>query len=367
MSSTSPAPAPSSADLPTGLPAEPPVVERDASLAQAAAETAVTPETAAPGTEAVADVSADLGDDAPVRQPAPAADPGADAGPDAAPTESGTAKDASQQASPAATAAKLAELFPALFKGAPKPLKLRIQVDIQERAPGVFSKQALSAFFRRHTGATSYLIAVSKGAQRFDLDGQPAGELSEEHRQVATEELARRRANANAKREQEEAGRRERASLLRDIETTKLTTANFCALKGIAPDQLDGLLAQARAEALEDAQRPRRPEYGPRQGEARRGEGGGGRRDAGNGPGRGPGGPNNPNRGPRHAPRGGPGPGHAPRPDQRGPRPQQAQARGGDKAEGGQPARPQEGSQERPQEGAPAGEGRKDGRPPRRD
>jgi ProP effector len=242
------------------------------------------------------------------------------------------------------TAAKLAELFPGLFKGAPKPLKLRIQVDIQERAPGVFSKQVLSAFFRRYTGATSYLIAVSKGTQRFDLDGQPAGELTEEHRKVAADELARRRANANAKREAEEAGRRERANLLRDVETTKLTTANFCALKGIAPEQLDGLLAQARAEALEDAQRPRRPDEGhgrrgPNQrhdgprGDARQGPRDGqrdGPRNA-NGP-RGPG--NGPNNGPRSGQRGGPG------------------DRSGDRTAAGDPAK--------------AGEGRREGRPPRR-
>lgn len=193
------------------------------------------------------------------------------------------------EVSTAATGARLAELFPALFGGAPKPLKLRIQVDIQERAPGEFSKQALSAFFRRHTGATSYLVAVSKGQQRFDLDGQPAGELSEEHRQLAAEELTRRRANQqarraqenaernaqqsaqqNAQRQQEQAERRQRFHLLRDFETTKLTSANFCALKGIAPEQLDGLLAQARKEAAEDAARPQRPHHRPDHGHGRR-------------------------------------------------------------------------------------------------
>lgn len=192
------------------------------------------------------------------------------------------------------TKARLAELFPALFRGEPKPLKLRIQADIQERAPGVFTKQALSAFLRRHTGTTSYLIAASKAKQRFDLDGNPAGEFSEEHRAVALEELARRRTNQQAKREQEEAGRRERAALLRGFETTKLTVANFCALKGIAPEQLDAVLAQARAEAAEDAARPRptgRPDHrgGPR-GEGR-GEGRGERRaEGGRRDGRGPGG-----------------------------------------------------------------------------
>jgi sRNA-binding protein len=188
---------------------------------------------------------------------------------------------------PAAVGARLAELFPALFKGHPKPLKLRIQADIQERAPGEFTKAALSAFLRRYTGATSYLIAVSKARQRFDLDGQPAGDLSDEHRQVATEELTRRRGITQARREQEMQARRQRASLLRDFETTKLTTANFCALKGIAPEALDGLLAQARAEAQEDAQKPRHAEHH----HGHRGE----RRD---GAGR-PGGPRREGQGPR--------------------------------------------------------------------
>ncbi|MBI3384116.1 MAG: ProQ/FinO family protein [Aquabacterium sp.] len=240
---------------------------------------------------------------------------------------------------PAATAARLAELFPALFKGQPKPLKLRIQVDIQERAPGVFSKQALSAFFRRYTGATSYLIAVSKGAQRFDLDGQPAGELTEEHRKVAADELARRRTNANAKRELEQAERRNRASLLRDFETTKLTTANFCALKGVAPDALDGLLAQARAEALEDAQRPQRPHHGHGRPEHGRREGQG--RPGGNS--------------------GNPGNGGGPRREGQGPRREGQPREGQPRGEGRGPGR-REGAQGAG-DGAPRREG---GRPPRR-
>ena len=157
---------------------------------------------------------------------------------------------------PAAVAERLKALFPALFTGPAKPLKLRIQVDIQQRAPGVFSRQALSAFFRRHTGSTSYLIAVSKSPHRIDLDGQPAGEVSAEHRQAALDELARRRANSDARREQEEQGRRQRASLLRNFKNTTLTRANFCALNGLAEDALDAVLAQAEQEAKEDAARP---------------------------------------------------------------------------------------------------------------
>ena len=201
----------------------------------------------------------------PEAAPAPAPAEQAAAG---APVAEAPAK--AEEMSPAAAGDRLKQLFPALFTGGAKPLKLRIQADIQERAPGVFTKAVLSAFLRRHTGATSYLIAVSKGTQRFDLDGQPAGELTEEHRKVAADELTRRRANQDARRAQEDAARREedqarrqRASLLRDFETTKLTEANFCALKGVTAEQLPELLALARKEAAERPPAARPPAAWP--------------------------------------------------------------------------------------------------------
>jgi sRNA-binding protein len=170
------------------------------------------------------------------------------------------------QMTPAECAQQLKERFPALFTGPAKPLKLRIQADIQERAPGLFTKPVLSAFLRRHTGSTSYLIALTKAPHRFDLDGQPAGEISEEHRKAATDELARRRANHEARRAEEEQARRERAQLLRDFERTTLTPANFCALKGIAPEELENVLALARQEAAERPQLPRHDDRRPPRG-----------------------------------------------------------------------------------------------------
>ena len=299
MSSTNPAPSAETADLAPVVTAAPAALPTDVAPAAAAEPVATQPDAQA--------------------QPEPT-DEGAAAQPAAADAPAAAPR---AEVSTAATGARLAELFPALFSGAPKPLKLRIQVDIQERAPGEFSKQALSAFFRRLTGATSYLVAVSRGKQRFDLDGQPAGELSEEHRQLAADELTRRRANQQARRaqedaqrEQEEAGRRQRFSLLRDFETTKLTTANFCALKGIAPEQLDGLLDQARKEAQEDAARPRRPEQGHgRRNDGPRAEASGRRDDRGRPPA--PRGPRGPRREGASGP-GGPGAGGG-RNDRRGP------------------------------------------------
>jgi len=185
-----------------------------------------------------------------------------------------TAAPALRDMSPAESARELKSRFPALFGDAPKPIKLRIQADIQERVPGVFTKKALSIFLHRHTGGTAYLVALSKATQRFDLDGQPAGELSEEHRQAAVEELKRRRGLHEERRALEDEQRRNRAQLLRDFEQTTLTRANFCALKGLPETELDGLLDIARAEAVEWAARhPPRADHrdarGPRRDDGR--------------------------------------------------------------------------------------------------
>ena len=251
---------------------------------------------------------------------------------------------------PAACGLRLAELFPALFiaPGAPgpaKPIKLRIHADIQARAPGVFSKRVLGLFFSRYTTTNAYLKALAGSPHRFDLDGQAAGEIAAEHRQAATEELARRHAlaaerraaqrpaprreappaegdaRAQAPREAQaprragqhpgagperaarpprderqrperppgarasapidrpprprehpahaqrpepvratpppaalpaavptDPAQRERAMLMRSFESSPLSKANFCALKGITEAALDAALQQAQAE-----------------------------------------------------------------------------------------------------------------------
>ncbi|MBK1612595.1 prop effector ProQ [Rubrivivax gelatinosus] len=224
---------------------------------------------AAPAADAAPEVATE-----PVAQPEGEAVPEAEAEADAsAPAEAAGAK-AVPELSPAECAARLAELFPALFGAAPKPLKLRIQADIQQRAPGIFTRRTLSVFLHRHTTSNAYLSALTRSEQRFDLDGQPAGELSAEHRELATAELARRRgvheqrraaeraaaraAEAQSREQQnaEHEARRERAGLLRAFETTTLTRANFCALKGIADAELDAVLERARQER---AERPAMP------------------------------------------------------------------------------------------------------------
>jgi sRNA-binding protein len=254
-------------DLPTLAETTPPPA--DAPVPAVAAAVELAPEPAGP---AALPEPANPVDALPAQAQATAEEPAAE--PAAAP--------AVPDLSPAACAARLAELFPALFgRGASKPLKLRIQADIQQRAPGLFTKKSLSIFLHRHTTSTPYLVALSQSPTRFDLDGAAAGELAAEHREAAATELARRRglhearrAAENAARREEEAkarqanaaeadARRERAALLRAFETTTLTPANFCALKRIGEAELQAVLAQAR---LEREQRPpEMPPSAPRQ------------------------------------------------------------------------------------------------------
>jgi ProP effector len=173
---------------------------------------------------------------------------------------------------PAECAALLAARFPAVFgKDVHRPLKLRIAADIQQEVPNTFTKRALSAFLHRHTTSTLYLKALANEAQRYDLSGTAAGEVSAEHREAAAEEVQRRRAMQQqrragaiesqrkvelAQREADGKERAERARLLRTFETSNLTRANFCALMGVADAELDALLAQARDERQRHAVAP---------------------------------------------------------------------------------------------------------------
>jgi len=244
-------------------------------------DTPTQPEDAAP---AAAPAAAQPG----LPEPAAAESPAAPAGlpPTAEPTPT-AAPPAVAELSPAACAARLAELFPALFgAGRALPIKLRVQADIQQRAPGVFTRKSLSPFLHRYTTSTAYLKALVNSPHRFGLDGAPAGEIDDVHRQAAATELERRRGLFEAKRAAERAAanearkladaaarqehaaedqaRRDRAALLRAFESSTLTRANFCALKGIAEAELDGQLHQAWIEREQRAQEMRAaPEHSP--------------------------------------------------------------------------------------------------------
>ncbi len=86
-----------------------------------------------------------------------------------------------------------------------RPLALRIDKAVMERYPDVSRKVVRSAM-RMHTGSTRYLKAMEKATQRFNIDGKPDGELTEDHRQHAAETLKQRFTEAaKRKREQQKA------------------------------------------------------------------------------------------------------------------------------------------------------------------
>jgi sRNA-binding protein len=155
---------------------------------------------AAPGAESAAEEPAGAPTGAATETPTEAPTEGPiEAAPSA---DAGTAASPRSEPSLADTARQMAEQFPALFgPGVVKPVKLRIQADIQQRTPGVFTKKALSLFLHRHTTGSAYLRALLAAESRFDLDGQPAGEIAPEHKEAARVEVERRRAIVEAKKE----------------------------------------------------------------------------------------------------------------------------------------------------------------------
>lgn len=266
----------------------------DATAAQTdtAPSTEVHAEVTADGSTAV---SADLDSNADSNANADAnvdADASADTAAAAAAGSDATDTPKAATLSPAAVAALLAGHFPALFgAGRALPIKLRIQADIQTRAPGLVNKKSLSVFLHRYTTSTAYLKALATQPQRLDLDGAPAGDIEVLHRDAAAAEVERRKqmfedrralereqqraaaqearraqnaqnAARTAARDSTEAeARRNRAVLLRAFETATLTKANFCALKGITEADLDAQVVLAKQEREQRALQPQRPDH----------------------------------------------------------------------------------------------------------
>lgn len=112
----------------------------------------------------------------------------------------------------------LCERF-AAFREA-KPLAIGIHKTVMQRLPELDAGKVRVAM-RRHTGSTRYLKAVATGDDRYGLDGEPDGKITEEQKQQAAEALRerfkkgaeRRREETRAKQEQERAAAREKERL----------------------------------------------------------------------------------------------------------------------------------------------------------
>lgn len=96
------------------------------------------------------------------------------------------------------------------------PLAIGIHKVIAERHPEI-DQGHLRTAMRMHTASTRYLKALSQAQVRFDIDGQPAGEVTAEQRQQATDGLRerfkkgadRRRAELEALEQQKKAQERQ--------------------------------------------------------------------------------------------------------------------------------------------------------------
>jgi ProP effector len=101
-----------------------------------------------------------------------------------------------------------------------KPLALGIHKEIAARRPEIPASD-LRLAMRIHTQSTRYLKELLTATVRFDLDGQPSGEVTEEHHKAADEALkerfkkvaerkkAERKAQADAERERKAAEQRQ--------------------------------------------------------------------------------------------------------------------------------------------------------------
>ena len=89
------------------------------------------------------------------------------------------------------------------------PLAIGIDKQLFAALPEV-SKKSLRIAMRNHTLSTRYLKEMEKGTQRLNLDGTPAGEVTDENRRYAAEQLRERfKKNAEQRRAQEAAARAE--------------------------------------------------------------------------------------------------------------------------------------------------------------
>ncbi len=100
--------------------------------------------------------------------------------------------------------AYLCETFPLCFvaEGDAKPLKIGLFQDLADRLAddSKVSKTQLRVALRRYTSSWRYLKCIKVGAVRVDLDGNPCGELEQEHIDHAQATLKESQDKAKAKR-----------------------------------------------------------------------------------------------------------------------------------------------------------------------
>jgi len=97
------------------------------------------------------------------------------------------------------TLSQLIAAYP-VFRDA-QPLAIGIHKAILAAHPEI-AKDALRITLKRHTASTKYLKSVSAGGARFGLDGLPAGKITTEQQELATQAIKDRfRKQAELRRE----------------------------------------------------------------------------------------------------------------------------------------------------------------------
>ncbi|GKV80376.1 RNA chaperone ProQ [Pectobacterium versatile] len=158
----------------------------------------------------------------------------------------------------------LAERFPLCFtiEGETRPLKIGIFQDLVERVPESdnVSKTQLRSALRLYTSSWRYLYGVKLGAQRVDLDGNPCGELEQQHVDHARKQLEEAKARVQAQRAEQQAKKREAAG-----ESAEAARTPRPAQKRAPRRDASNNASQNRASQNSAPRKPRQPSSGQSQ------------------------------------------------------------------------------------------------------
>lgn len=125
----------------------------------------------------------------------------------------------------------LAERFPHCFsaEGEARPLKIGIFQDLVERVGGEMnlSKTQLRSALRLYTSSWRYLYGVKPGATRVDLDGNPCGELEEQHVEHARKQLEEAKACVQGAARRAASEKREAAAAAGEKKTRRDASVNL--------------------------------------------------------------------------------------------------------------------------------------------
>ncbi|MEI7369246.1 RNA chaperone ProQ [Pectobacterium colocasium] len=157
----------------------------------------------------------------------------------------------------------LAERFPLCFttEGETRPLKIGIFQDLVERVPESdnVSKTQLRSALRLYTSSWRYLYGVKLGAQRVDLDGNPCGELEQQHVDHARTQLEEAKARVQAQRAEQQAKKREAAGESADAARTPRPAQKRAPRRDASSNAPQNNASQNRASQNRAPRKPRQP------------------------------------------------------------------------------------------------------------